>query len=134
MGRVFFDIRKRIINVDAAYTVKTGDSGSIFMINQGSGYAIDLPNAADAQEGWYAKFVIGTVAAAAVTIEATDSDGDNMYFQCHSLDGTDRQTAGADVLTFINGAEKGDMFDIYTDGTSWYINGWVADDGHLTCA
>ena len=134
MGRVFFNTRNNIHNVNAAYTALPSDSGKVFMIDQGAGYDIALPAASDAQEGWHAKFIIKTVASAAVTISATDGDGDNMYMQAHSLDGTDRQTAGADVLTFINGAEKGDMADIVCDGTSWYINAWVADDGHVTCA
>jgi len=132
MGRVFYNTRKRIINTSAAYTAVPEDSGSIFMIDQGSGYDIALPAASDAEEGWNAKFIIKTVAAAAVTVSATTGDGDNMYMQAHSLDGTDRQVAGADVLTFINGAEKGDMVDIVCDGTSYYVNAWVADDGHVT--
>ena len=134
MGRVFFNIRKNIINVDAAYTALPSDSGAIFMIDQGSGYDIALPAASDAQEGWNAKFIIKTVASAAVTVSATAGDGDNMLMSAHSLDGTDRQVTGADVLTFINGAEKGDMVDIVCDGTSYYLNAWVADDGHVTLA
>ena len=133
MGRVFFDTRKRIINVNAAYTALPSDSGSTFMIDATTGFDIALPNASDAQEGWNAKFIIKTAASTNVTISATDADGDNMYLQAHSLDGTDRQVVGADVLTFAS-AEKGDMAHIVCDGTSFYVNGWVADDGHLALA
>ncbi len=134
MGRVFYNTRKRIINVSAAYTALPEDSGSVFMINQASAFDIALPAASDAQEGWNAKFIIGTADTNAVTVSATAGDGDNMLMSAHSLDGTDRQVTGADVLTFISGAEKGDMVDIVCDGTSWYCNAWVADDGHITLA
>ena len=68
-----------------------------------------------------------------VTISATDRDGDILLMLAHSLDGTDRQVAGADVLTLAS-AEKGDMVHMICDGTSYYINAWVADDGHAALA
>ena len=129
MGRVFYNTRKRIINVNAAYTALPEDSGSVFMIDATTGFDIALPNASDAQEGWHAKFIIKTAASTNVTISATTGDGDNMLMQAHSLDGTDRQVTAADLLTFAS-AEKGDMVHMICDGTSYYINAWVADDGH----
>ena len=133
MGRVFYNTRKRIINVNAAYTALPSDSGSVFMIDATSGFNIALPNASDAQEGWNAKFIIKTAASTNVTISATDADGDNMLMQAHSLDGTDRQVTAADVLSLVS-PEKGDLVDLVCDGTSWYVNAWVADDGHAALA
>ena len=133
MGRVFYNTRKRVVNLDAAYTILPSDSGSTFALNLTGGYAISLPNASDAQEGFHCEFIVKTAASATVTVSATDDDGDNMYLQAHSLDGTDRQVAGADVLSIVS-AEKGDLITLFCDGTSWYVNAWVADDGHAALA
>ena len=76
MGRVFFNTRKNVKHIAAAYTVLPGDSGNMFMVNQASAYDIALPNAADALDGWYADFIVGTVGANDVTISATAGDGD----------------------------------------------------------
>tara|TARA_R100000655_G_C2915432_1_gene181312 strand:+ start:115 stop:516 length:402 start_codon:yes stop_codon:yes gene_type:complete len=133
MGRVFYNTRQRIINVNAAYTAVPEDSGSVFMIDASTGFNIALPAASDAEEGWNAKFIIKTAASTNVTISATDGDGDNMLMQAHSLDGTDRQVTAADVFTFAS-AEKGDLMHMVCDGTSWYLNAWVADDGHAALA
>ena len=136
MGRVFFDIRKNIKHVSAAYTILPSDSGSVFMINQAAAYALTLPNASDAQEGWYADFVLGTVASNAVTIEATAGDGDNIHGI--GIDGEDgaaqtvTEGTGVDVITFISGATKGDRCRLVCDGTSYYIVSFAADKAHIT--
>jgi len=133
MGRVFFNIRKNVHNLDAAYTILPSDSGKVFMLNVTGGYAIALPAASDAQEGFHCSFYVKTAHASTVTISATDGDGDNMLMQAHSLDGTDRQVTAADVLSLVS-PEKGDLVDLICDGTSWYVNAWVADDGHAALA
>jgi hypothetical protein len=74
MGRVFFDTRKNIVDITAATTILPGDSGNVFMINQGAAYAITLPAPADAQRGWNAEFIVGTVAANAQTITCVGTD------------------------------------------------------------
>ena len=40
MGRVFFNTRKNVIEISAAYNVAASESGTVFMINQASAYAI----------------------------------------------------------------------------------------------
>ena len=136
MGRVFFDTRKNIVDVSAAKTLLPSDSGSVFMINQASAYAITLPNASDAQRGWNAEFILGTAASNAVTIEATAGDGDNIHG--HSIDGEDgaaqtvTEGTGVDVITFISGATKGDRVSLMCDGVSYYVFGLAADKAHIT--
>ena len=135
MGRVFFDTRKNIVDVSAAKTLLPSDSGSVFMINQASAYAITLPNASDAQRGWNAEFIIGTANTNAVTIEATDSDGNNIHG--HSIDGEDAaqtvtEGTGVDVITFASGATKGDRVSLMCDGVSYYVFGLAADKVHIT--
>jgi len=133
MGRVFFNTRENIHNVNAAYTALASDSGKTFMIDASSGFNIALPNASDAQEGWNAKFIIKTAASTNVTVSATEGDGDNMLLLSFAQDGTNRQVTGADVLTFAS-AEKGDLVEMVCDGTSYYCYALVADDGHVALA
>ena len=136
MGRVFFDTRKNIVDVSAAKTLLPSDSGSVFMINQASAYAITLPNASDAQRGWNAELIIGTPNTNAVTIEATDGDGNNIHG--HSIDGEDgaaqtvTEGTGVDVITFASGATKGDRVSLMCDGVSYYVFGLAADKVHIT--
>ena len=136
MGRVFFDTRKNIVDVSAAKTLLPSDSGSVFMINQASAYDIALPAAADAQRGWNAEFILGTVDSNAVTISATTGDGDNIHG--HSIDGEDgaaqtvTEGTGVDVITFASGATKGDRVSLMCDGASYYVFGLAADKDHIT--
>ena len=75
MGRVFFNTRKNIVDVAAAKVLIASDSGTVFNINQASAYEITLPLSTTIDKGWNATFVIGTVAANAVTIaKHTDED------------------------------------------------------------
>ncbi len=135
MGRVFFDIRKNIHNVNAAYTGLASDSGKTFMIDQTGGYAITLPAPATAQEGWHADFVLKTVAAANVTITCVGTD----LFHGVGLDGEDAaqtvtEGTGIDVITIASGATKGDRVSIVCDGTNYYFTSVAADKAHITVA
>ena len=133
MGRVFFNTRKNVKEISAAYTVLPSDSGSIFMINQASAYKISMPDASDAQEGFTARFIVGTVGSYAVTVECTDDDADNMYHRGLDLEDA-AQTAGTggDVITFISGAIKGDECTWTCDGTSWYVISFASTKARIT--
>ena len=136
MGRVFFNTRKNVHHIAAAYTVLPGDSGNMFMVNQASAYEISLPNAADALDGWYADFIVGTVGANDVTISATAGDGDNIHGL--GIDGEDgaaqtvTEGTGVDVVTLKSGATKGDRLRLMCDGTSYYVISFAADKAHIT--
>ena len=123
-------------DITVAKTLVKEDTGKIFMIDQSSGaYAITLPNATDAGAGWNAEFILKTVDTNAVTIIATDSDGDNIHG--HGIDAENAaQTAtegtGVDVITFISGATKGDRCKIVCDGASYYVLSFAADKAHIT--
>ena len=136
MGRVFFNTRKNVKHIAAAYTVLPGDSGNMFMVNQASAYDIALPNAADALDGWYADFIVGTVGATDVTISATAGDGDNIHGL--GIDGEDgaaqtvTEGTGVDVVTLKSGATKGDRLRLMCDGTSYYVISFAADKAHIT--
>ena len=133
MGRVFFDTRKNIVDVSAAKTLLPSDSGSVFMINQASAYAITLPNASDAQRGWNAEFIIGTANTNAVTI-ANNTAEDLIVGGIAGADGgaaTHAETA-VDEIVFISGAVLGDTCHVLFNGTNFCVTGYAADAAHIT--
>ena len=133
MGRVFFNTRKNIVNLAAAYTVLPSDSGNVFTINQASAYEITLPLMSTIEDGWNATFIISTVAANAVTI-ANHTDEDTIVGGIAGADGgaaTHAETA-VDEIVFISGAVLGDTCTIVANGANYFVTGYAADVAHIT--
>ena len=133
MGRVFFGTRKNIVDVGAAKVLIPSDSGSIFNINQASAYEITLPLMSTIERGWNATFVIGTVAANAVTI-ANNTAEDSIVGGVAGADGgaaTHAETA-VDEIVFISGAVLGDTCTVVYNGANYCVTGYAADVAHIT--
>jgi len=133
MGRVFFGTRKNVVNVAAAKVLIPSDSGSIFNINQASAYEITLPLMSTIETGWNATFVIGTVAANAVTI-ANNTAEDSIVGGISGADGgaaTHAETA-VDEIVFISGAVLGDTCTVVYNGANYCVTGYAADVAHIT--
>tara|TARA_R110002167_G_scaffold325532_1_gene531543 strand:+ start:79 stop:495 length:417 start_codon:yes stop_codon:yes gene_type:complete len=136
MGRVFFNTRKNIVDLTAATTILPGDSGNVFMINQGAAFAITLPTPALAQRGWNAEFIVGTAAANAQTITCPGTD----LFHGIGVDGEDgaaqtvTEGTGIDVITIAAVAVKADRVSITCDGVNYYFVSFAADKAHITIA
>ena len=133
MGRVFFDTRKNVVDVAAAKTLIASDSGTLFNINQASAYEITLPLMSTIERGWNASFVIGTVAANAVTI-ANNTAEDSIVGGISGADGgaaTHAETA-VDEIVFISGAVLGDTCTVLFNGTNFCVTGYAADVAHIT--
>ena len=133
MGRVFFNTRKNVVNLAAAYTVLASDSGTVFTINMASAYAITLPLMSTIEKGWNAQFVIGTVAANAVTI-ANNTDEDSIVGGITGADGgaaTHAETA-VDEIGIIAGAVLGDTCTVVFNGANYCVTGYAADVAHIT--
>ena len=133
MGRVFFNTRKNVVDIAAAYTLLASDSGNVFNINQASAYEITLPLMSTIERGWNATFVIGTVAANAVTI-ANNTAEDSIVGGIAGADGgaaTHAETA-VDEIVFISGAVLGDQCTIVSNGTNYFVSGYAADVAHIT--
>jgi hypothetical protein len=127
--------------VSTAQTLTELDSGTVYYLTQTtSAFAISLPNAADAGMGWWAEFIVtaipGSGTPGAITIIATDDDGDNMHG--HGIDGEDgaaqtvSEGTGFDVVTLINGVTVGDRVKIQCDGARWFVLSFAADKAHIT--
>ena len=133
MGRVFFNTRKNVVDIAAAYTIIASDSGNVFNINQASAYEITLPLMSTIETGWNCEFILGTVAANAVTI-ANHTDEDTIVGGVAGADGgaaTHAETA-VDEIVFISGAVLGDQCTIVANGANYFVTGYAADVAHIT--
>ena len=133
MGRVFFNTRKNIVDVAAAKVLIASDSGSVFNINQASAYEITLPLSTTIDKGWNATFVIGTVAANAVTI-ANNTAEDLIVGGIAGHDGSAATAAetAVDEIVFISGAVLGDTCHVLFNGANFIVTGLAGDAAHIT--
>ena len=122
MGRVFFDTRKNVHALDAAYTVLQSDSGKIFMLSAtAADYAITLPVAADLEEGWFCKFIVKEDTPSNVTTIAAGSAIIDMVMKDPGGNASN-STAGTAVSNIIVGetCTQGDVINLFTDGVTYY--------------
>jgi len=137
MGRVFFNTRKNMVDVAAAKTLIASDSGSVFVINQASAYEITLPLMSTIEKGWHATFILGTVAANAVTI-ANHTDEDTLVGNIATSEiadtatGTLLATTAVDEVVFISGAQLGETVTIISNGTNYFVTGQSSAADHIT--
>ena len=140
MGRVFFNTRKNVHSLTGTYQMLASDSGKVFMSNQAAGYTVTLPAISDAQEGWNCKVIIATNVTSSnfVITEKAASDTDKIILQTTENDvsagaapaGT---STGCTTMTLASGADViGDSFDIFCDGTNWFIKCNVNADAAVT--
>ena len=143
MGRVFFNTRKNVQVIDASYTVLPSDSGSTFLVTPASTTTvlITMPTPANAGNGWNAKFILQSdsgfggdgVMDAIVNISLGDYDTVGNVLATDTAAG-DQAVDGDDFIACTVAASPGDTFDIMTDGTSWFVQGFVADTDVATFA
>ena len=137
MGRVFFDTKVNIVDVAAAKTLKNSDSGTTFIINQASAYEITLPLMSTIDRGWNATFILGTVAANAVTI--ANNTAEDTIVGMVSYSDTDTSNAAAataetavDEIVFASGAQLGDTVRIVSNGVNYFATAQAHDAAHIT--
>ena len=132
MGRVFFNTRKRIVDLDGAYTILASDSGTIFTLSATGGtVAITLPTTLE--EGLHYKFVtLEDTPSNAITIGAGSAIIDMVMKDAGG--NASNSTAGTAVSNIIVGATstQGDYINIFTDGTTWYAECMSAIDDAIT--
>ena len=134
MGRVFFNTRRNVHALTAAYTVLASDSGKIFTLDStGGAYDITLPAM---EAGLFYKFVVlEDTPTADITIKTNSADGDDKL----DLVGKDSQsdlgpsTAGTAVNDFVvdQVAKQGTYVNLYSDGTGWYAESMGAANGSV---
>ena len=132
MGRVFFNTRKNVHTLTAAYTVLASDSGKVFMINSAGGaFNVTLPTSLE--DGLMYKFIsVDTTAdvqilatTAIVDIVGLDSETDVGFSSAGTAKGKIILEAAGHKSQFVN---------LYCDGTSWYGEGMASVDDGITVA
>ena len=121
MGRVFFNTRKNVQNVDGAHTMAAIDSGKVL-----------LP-AASLIRGWNCKLIVKedtptgviTVAAGSAIIDLVMKD---------SGANASNSTAGTAVSNILIGtaAKQGDYINILCDGSTYYAECLSSTDDSIT--
>ena len=135
MGRVFFNTRKNIHNLTADYTCLESDSGKTFIVLPAATTEIDLPAPADVSDGWNCTVILQSDSGFGgdalmdqkVNIDMS-ADTDNVGI-IHGGDagGSDQAVDGDDFVACSANASPGDRFEFITDGTRWFMTGWVID-------
>ena len=137
MGRVFFNTRKNVHSLTAAYTVLASDSGKDFILDASAGVAITLPSAADMGNGWNCRFFVGTAFDTSnwqITATAAVMKGGINELEVDTSD-DGPSTVGGTTITFELGAETlGDYVELMCDGTSIFINGQTKLDAGISLA
>ena len=131
MGRVFFDTRKNVHELKAAYTVLASDSGKVFMLNSASGaFAVTLPTIED---GLFYKF-ISSDTTADVTVSFSTADIDIVGLDSETDVGfSSAGTAKGKIIMELAG-HKSQYVNLYCDGTGWYAEGMASVDDGITVA
>jgi hypothetical protein len=131
--------RRKVETLTAAKTVEVAECGTEFLLNSATEFAVALPNASDAGQGWWCRFTVKAAPdGASYTVVATDADGDNIHGVVLSAEdaagsGDSTGGTGTDVITFVNGkAKQGDWCEIWTDGTDWYAVSAVTEQDGIT--
>jgi len=135
MGRVFFNTRKNIVNLDTAYQMLDSDSGSVFMLNAAAGAAVTLPTVANTSKGWNAKFIVAqafattdwTIVASAAVIKGGVNE-----LETDTGDDGPSSTGATNMHLELAAETIGDYYELVFDGTSYWLSGQTVADGALT--
>ena len=135
MGRVFFNTRKNIHHLTASYTCLESDSGKTFIVLPAATTDITLPAPGDVSDGWNCTVILqsdsgfGGDAIMDQKVNIDMSADTNNVGIIHGGDagGSDQAVDGDDFINCTANASPGDRFEFITDGTRWYVTGWVID-------
>jgi len=136
LGRYSAD-RKKIQSLTAGHTVSVAECGTIFVLNLAAGGTVTLPNASDAGNGWWCKFILGTKnTGGAWNVDATAGDGDNIHNIVLDEAGGDEDshggTAGDRIAFTANTGEIGCQVELVSDGSKWYAVSFSNATGAIT--
>ena len=132
MGRVFFNTRKNVHTLTAAYTVLASDSGKVFMINSAGGaFNVTLPTSLE--DGLMYKF-ISVDTTADVQILSTTDIIDIVGLDSETDAGFSSAGTAKGKIILEAAGHKSQYVNLYCDGTSWYGEGIASVDDGITVA
>lgn len=122
-------LNRPIITPTAAGALTALQSGSDVMLNAAAGFAITLPAVA---AGLNFRFVVAAAFATTNFTVITPALADIIQGGA-TVAGADVPAADEDTISFVASAElKGDFVDVWSDGTSWFVNGRGTTSGSIT--
>lgn len=121
-------------DLTAASTLTTADCGKTLMLNSATEFATTLPAPTNGCK--FKVFVKAAPSSASYTIVTASSSnviiGGVNELETDTGDDGPYISAG-DTITFVDGVGVvGDMIELISDGTSWYVNGQAKADGGIT--
>ena len=125
--------------LSAAKQLVLGDSGKVFMVDNTTAHTINLPKLATSMAGWNCKFVVQVDGSAVVSIMAngltsaggTTGDAESVIFrEVPMADEAGAVTTSQDGFTIAAASIIGDSFDVFSDGTSWFVTAIVHEIAH----
>ena len=125
--------------ISAKKQLTLGDSGKVFMVDNTTAHTINLPKLAAKMAGWNCKFIVQVDGSAIVSIMAngltsaggTTADAESVIFrEIPMADEAGAVTTSQDGFTITAASIIGDTFDIFSDGTSWFITAIVHEIAH----
>lgn len=118
-----------VVTPTGAVSLTAAQSGSEIMLNASAGFAITLPTAA---AGLYYRFTVAANFATTNFTVITPGLLDIIQGGA-TVAGADVPAADEDTISFVATAElKGDFVDVWSDGTSWFVNGRGTTSGSIT--
>jgi len=135
-------------NLDTVVTgnVQLGraDSGKVFMCSQAAAVIVNLPKLSTDIAGWNARFVLKTAGGNDFTIFAwglsaagagdsgVTNDGDTLIVKNVAVTDSGGATVSSKDGVFFDASVStvGDSFDVFTDGTNWYVTSFAEDAAH----
>ena len=132
MGRVFFNTRKNVHTLTAAYQVLASDSGKVFMLNSAAGaFNVTLPTSLE--DGLMYKF-ISVDTTADVQILSTTDIIDIVGLDSETDAGFSSAGTAKGKIILEAAGHKSQYVNLYCDGTSWYGEGMASVDDGITVA
>lgn len=134
--------------ITATKQLTRGDSGKVFMMDNGTAFDVNLPQLSSEIAGWNCKMIVQVDGAADISVLGygmpTAGGGDGIanadndlvnyreisYGSAGHEQGEKLQTA--DGFTIEAASIIGDSWEIFTDGTTWFVTGILHEVAHGT--
>lgn len=128
--------------LDSTKQLGRSDSGKVFMIDNSGAFTINLPKISTAIAGWNCRMINLAEGGAAVSVVAhglsalggTSDDAETVYYTERGYKGGESPEgafiATTDGFTIGTAAIQGDEWNIFTDGTTWYIDAFMHEIAH----
>lgn len=118
-----------ILTPTVATILTAAQSGSNVMLNAAAGFEITLPAVA---AGLYFRFTVAAAFATTNFTVVTPALADLINGGA-TVVGADVPASAEDTISFVASAENlGDFVDVWSDGTSWFVNGRGTTTGSIT--